>query len=478
MPMINESAPEGAEKEAKRPTLQDIRNNPDQWRLLGVYCESQKGEEVFKRLEKGESNETDIETLSKLRDGFLDREADIGKTQEQLTDETIARVAELSDDLRAIAKINGSYNIRPAIMRHLSETGMAGGTAYKEMSESLAEIAAEKASMEKETKRAITLAAEHGISKEEYLGALANMQHDPEALKKTIVGNLNPWRHPFQVAGLDAEAIRQKVVKLDNRNAVAQSKAKLEELEGSLGTALRSVVFKNEPIRKSFFSGFAKPKESNDEVVAAEPIAEPVVDSESVERAPAPVSTAAPAVEAVSKQPMAEAAPKDNQEQEKQEFKVGDFALWEQKGTLMFKEPKRIVEISEDLSSHKKFAIFEGQKGGVPLGELIVPSGEDIAELIKSLREGELVFGDAEFKEAQKMMKEKLPEDLTRKARQGWPQYRAAHEHDEGFTDEIGRADYSRELAKEAFSKEKISIWNIVKRLFLQDKIESSLKYS
>ena len=60
---------------------------------------------------------------------------------------------------------------------------------------------------------------------------------------------------------------------------------------------------------------------------------------------------------------------------QKQYVNVGDEVLWENQGTVQWKEPKKIKSIQEDTKSKKKYAFVEGVTTGIPIEELILNQG-------------------------------------------------------------------------------------------------------
>lgn len=61
---------------------------------------------------------------------------------------------------------------------------------------------------------------------------------------------------------------------------------------------------------------------------------------------------------------------------QKQNLGVGDEVLWENHGTLQWKEPKKIKSIQEDSKSKRKYAFVEGDTTGIPLDELTLNQGK------------------------------------------------------------------------------------------------------
>ncbi len=57
---------------------------------------------------------------------------------------------------------------------------------------------------------------------------------------------------------------------------------------------------------------------------------------------------------------------------QKQNLNVGDEVLWENHGSLQWKEPKKIKSIQEDPKSKRKYAFVEGGTTGIPLDELVL----------------------------------------------------------------------------------------------------------
>jgi len=57
---------------------------------------------------------------------------------------------------------------------------------------------------------------------------------------------------------------------------------------------------------------------------------------------------------------------------QKQNLSVGDEVLWENHGSLQWKEPRKIKSIQEDPKSKRKYAFVEGGTTGIPLDELVL----------------------------------------------------------------------------------------------------------
>lgn len=465
---------DGVEQKEQRPTLEEIRNNPDQeqWKYLEVYLQSKGEQEIIDRLNEGSSTEQDIKTLQERRDSFLNLEEDVQRTTDQLTPENVARIANLSKELRDLSKVMPPEKIRAAIVDNLRHTAMRGGTSYKEMSEMLSMAFEEKVGM---NLKMIKLGREHGISPEEYKAALMRMKENPRALEDAVGAKI-PW---FKSYFTSAETVRRKALMLDTRREIIENKIRLEEYDQQLGAVMRSFIFGNEKVRKSFLSRFTRSKEEA-----------------------APVSTATPTVEPI---PTAASTPENKQEEKKVEsepdwkkLKVGDSVFWAPKGVEQWTQPKKILEIQDSgLTNEEKFARFEGSQNYAPLSEMRLASKDEKTEGAKpdavlgrstDQKEGgdedrELSPKEVEkiekaFREAQKTSKEKLSEEEARDARQKWQKYQIAHQNDEGFNLDNARDDFSAGYAKEKYAKEKMSFFSVISRLFFQDKIKDVVKHS
>lgn len=57
---------------------------------------------------------------------------------------------------------------------------------------------------------------------------------------------------------------------------------------------------------------------------------------------------------------------------QKQNLNIGDKVLWENGGSLQWKEAKKIKSIQEDPKSKRKFAFVEGETTAIPLDELLL----------------------------------------------------------------------------------------------------------
>ena len=57
---------------------------------------------------------------------------------------------------------------------------------------------------------------------------------------------------------------------------------------------------------------------------------------------------------------------------QKQNLGIGSEVLWENGGSVQWKEPKKITSIQEDPKSKRKYAFIEGETTGIPLDELIL----------------------------------------------------------------------------------------------------------
>jgi hypothetical protein len=482
-----------AEQKAKRPTLEEIRNNPDQkqWESMEVYLQSKGEQEILDRLNEGSSTNEDLETLEKRRDSFLDLEEDLQRTKDQLTPENVERIANLSPELRNLSKFMSPEKIRTAILDNLTDTAMRGGTSYKEMSEMLAMAYQGKVEM---NRRMVAFGKEHGFSAEEYKAALMRMDENPKALEHAVARNIGGLRSLFT----SAETIKQKALMLDKRSEIAENKARLEGFDKQLGTVMRSFVLENETVRKSFFSRLTRSKK--EVAPAAVALPDPTPAAEAAPAAPAPK----PVAEVTPNQPAAERAPENKQDKKKVEseadwkkLKVGDRVFWAPKGVEQWTEPKEILEIGENGMTEEKFARFAGSQNYAPLSEMrLAPKGEKaaganpgaVSEQLTDRKENrnedreltpkEIEKIEKDFREAQKTSKEQLSEDEKRDARQKWQKYQIAHKGDEGFNLDDARESFSRGYAKEKYAKEKMSFFSIISRLFFQDKIKEVIKHS
>ncbi len=130
----------------------------------------------------------------------------------------------------------------------------------------------------------------------------------------------------------------------------------------------------------------------------------------------------------------------DTEQREDSDTHVGKFAVWESKGTIIFKEPKQVRRIEEDPKSKQKFAFFDEFPTGIPLDELVFEkSAEGLGSEEKTKnakgRGGSYYSVDAE-RGRYNAKKEKLYQELNRIAKEVREMPIAGEQHEEGYDPE------------------------------------------
>lgn len=439
---------EAPEKEAEPdgPTIEDIRKNSEQMRLLEIYLESQGDQELIARLDKEELTNEDITTLAERRKGFLALNAEIENTKGKLDQETITALAQNSPELKELAAVRGPKSIQEAIMRNLTDAAMGGNGKYKDIRKAVENLARVKTGIDQDSKKMLRMAASHGLSQAEYMNALTRQSSDGMALENAIVEKIGRLRSIFT----SAEEIEEKASALDKNDLIEKQVVILKKMEENLGIVLRSFILDDKVAHKDHFrglGGFKTPPaaKAKTEVTSPEPKKEEIKISEGQER-----------------------------EGSKEAFKIGDAVFWEPNGVFQWKEPRVIINIEEDSKSKRKYALFKESKTGTPLDQLVAVPKNTPTEVAK--QEGGQKITSQSFLEALKIKNGKLSEQEIKDIRKEWMEYNGAHSGDQGFSFESGLSDFTAGYAQKKFTKEGGGLFSFIAYFFLPDKIRDLIR--
>lgn len=239
------------ENKVAGPTIEQIRQNPENDRLFSLYLQQAGAIELAARWHGKDLGDHDLLDLAEKRDGFLQTMDRSKRIEKAVNKNSVQEMIEASPELAEIAKLMGPDRIATAVKNRLPEKVILDQGRFESLDGILMDLEKSRAAEAESEKKIEQICKRYKveISKEEYQDAIYS-SNSKKALEELISSRMSRWMR-FYKKHISHEFVTE-VAQADRRieidGLVKKTDADLQEV----AEMLRLTLLNNKTTREGF----------------------------------------------------------------------------------------------------------------------------------------------------------------------------------------------------------------------------------